>query len=192
MCLEFYHNQRICQGTGSYPNPPPGLHRNIRRIPIIVPRNIPYFSIAWAVYSLHDGVNRHAARAPINGDMHDWYIRTQPIAARRKKLLFCGGFFFMLLFYIMQCLAHSNPTIQAGRRQNPVPCQKYIVHIRAHIFFIMSNPVAQQSLCPITIHRQFKCALGRHDAIARIIGVLCRAGTYKEKFTACVCIGIWW
>ena len=86
MCPKFYHNTRICQGTGSYPNPPPGLHRTIRRIPIIVPRHAPYFFIAVAVYSLHDGTKRHAARPPINGDIQDWYIRTNPIAMCVIKL----------------------------------------------------------------------------------------------------------
>ena len=69
--LRFYHIVFLCQGTGSYPQPPPGLHREIRFIPIKVPRIKPYFSIACLVYSLQVGTNLHAARPPMNGDMHN-------------------------------------------------------------------------------------------------------------------------
>ena len=30
---KFYHTEILCQGTGSYPHPPPGLHFDIRFIP---------------------------------------------------------------------------------------------------------------------------------------------------------------
>ena len=73
---------QVYQGTGSYPNPPPGRHREIRLIPNQVPRIAPYFSIACLVYSLHVGVNRHAARPPTKGEMHIWYIRTKLIDIR--------------------------------------------------------------------------------------------------------------
>ena len=66
---KFYHNVLLCQGTGSYPHPPPGLHRDIRFIPIQTPRIKPYLSIAWRVYSLQVGTNLHAQRPPINGDI---------------------------------------------------------------------------------------------------------------------------
>jgi hypothetical protein len=67
--IEFYHIKQHCQGTGSYPNPPPGLQRDIRLIPIYTPRNMPYFSMACFVYSLQVGVNLHAARPPVIGDI---------------------------------------------------------------------------------------------------------------------------
>ena len=145
MCLEFYHNHAGCQGTGSYPNPPPGRQRNIRRIPIIVPRATPYFSMAWRVYSLQVGINRHAARPPIKREIHTWYARTIDIATRRAKLFFC---FFVCIkfFYIPQCLAHCDASVCTCCVQYCSACNKYIVQIRVHIFFIKSNPVAQQSL----------------------------------------------
>ena len=58
-----------CQGTGSYPHPPPGLQRDIRFIPNHMPRSTPYLLIAWRVYSLHVGTKRHAALPPIIGDI---------------------------------------------------------------------------------------------------------------------------
>jgi hypothetical protein len=57
--------------TGSYPNPPPGRQRDIRLIARHKPRTHPYFSIAWAAYSLQLGTNLHAARPPNIGDMAD-------------------------------------------------------------------------------------------------------------------------
>jgi hypothetical protein len=42
----------------------------MRFIPIQVPRIMPYFSIAIRVYSLQVGINLHAARPPMKGDMH--------------------------------------------------------------------------------------------------------------------------
>jgi hypothetical protein len=41
----------------------------MRLIPIAIPLATPYFSIAWAAYSLQVGVNRHAARPPANGEI---------------------------------------------------------------------------------------------------------------------------
>ena len=69
-----------CQGTGSYPHPPPGRHLPMRFKPKNTPRHTPCFSIAWRVYSLHVGVNLHAARPPINGEIQTWYKRTSPKA----------------------------------------------------------------------------------------------------------------
>ena len=69
--IEFYHKYTESQGTGSYPNPPPGRHRETRLIPIQTPRKKPYFSIDWRAYSLQVGIKRHAQRPPINGEIHD-------------------------------------------------------------------------------------------------------------------------
>lgn len=189
MCQRFYHNHHICQGTGSYPKSPPGLHRSIRRIPIIVPRTGPYLAIAWAVYSLHDGVKRHAARAPINGDMHDWYMRTNPIAMRDTvPILFFWCVFIILLFNIIQCAAHGGATIWAGCRQNSVPGQKDIIQPRMHMFFTVPYPVTQQPLCTIAVNRQFKYPLGHHHAVSRIVCNLGRTGAHIKKFAARVYI----
>ncbi len=59
--------------TGSYPNPPPGRQREIRFMPIQMPRAAPYFSIAWRVYSLHVGQKRQTLRPPVIGDIAIWY-----------------------------------------------------------------------------------------------------------------------
>ena len=71
MSYPVYHIHTYCQGTGSYPNPPCGLHRLILFIPNQVPRIVPYFFMACAVYSLHVGVNLQTALPPVNGEMHN-------------------------------------------------------------------------------------------------------------------------
>ena len=163
MWLKFYHNHARCQGTGSYPNPPPGRHRSIRRIPRNTPRQKPYFSIAWAVYSLHVGINLHAARPPINGETQAWYMRTNPIAARTEILFF---WFFMYSFYIAQRSAYSGTPIWAFGVQYVKTCDKNIVQIITQISFIMPNPITQQPFGAIALGCQFKHAFGRGQPIS--------------------------
>ena len=86
----MYHINKYCQGTGSYPNPPPGLQRQIRLNPRQLPRHTPYFSIPVFVYSLHVGVNLHAFRPPNMGDKMRWYIFTSDIAVFLQKDILLG------------------------------------------------------------------------------------------------------
>ncbi len=46
-------------GTGSYPEPPQGLHLNIRHIAKASPLKGPCLRIAWRAYSEQVGVKRH-------------------------------------------------------------------------------------------------------------------------------------
>ena len=77
--LKVYHILVLCQGTGSYPNFPPGLQREILFIAKIVPRIAPCFSIACLAYSLHVGINLHVALPPIIGEIAHWYTRIRTI-----------------------------------------------------------------------------------------------------------------
>jgi len=57
-------------GTGSYPEPPQGLHLRIRQIARAKPFMGPCFRRASMAYWLHVGVNRH--EGGVRGEMNFW------------------------------------------------------------------------------------------------------------------------
>jgi len=63
----FYGWGVFFYGTGSYPDPPQGLHRKMRFRASQPPLNGPYFFIASTAYCEHVGVYRQAAG--VRGEM---------------------------------------------------------------------------------------------------------------------------
>lgn len=57
-------------GTGSYPEPPQGLHLSIRQTARYSPLKGPCLRSACFAYSLHVGVNRQ--EGGVNGEIQVW------------------------------------------------------------------------------------------------------------------------
>ncbi len=69
--FDFSYNALIISyGTGSYPEPPKGLHRKMRFSASQLPLNGPCFMMASLAYCEQVGVKRQAAG--VNGEMHCW------------------------------------------------------------------------------------------------------------------------
>lgn len=64
----WYSIGRQIYGTGSYPEPPKGLHRRIRLKESQPPFRGPYLRIASLAYCEQVGVYRHAAG--VKGEIH--------------------------------------------------------------------------------------------------------------------------
>ncbi len=100
-------NQKKKNYAGSYPEPPNGLHRNIRFTPLNTPTKGPYLFMASIIYALQVGVYRHLLN--MYGDNITLYMRTKKIKkadtyftiikfVRLAKLSILQQLFFHILY----------------------------------------------------------------------------------------------